>query len=396
MKTLLFLTFLSALLLTAVGCGPDWAFKKAEKARTQEAFEQFISKYPESELVERAQYRLAELDYWTEVESTLTRVPYEAYLDSFPDGLFLKEAAALQQEVIDFEAARGEDLIESYSDFEMKYQTSMFADSIAQRLEVLRPAAKGYEIVKAETNLDALRAYVNEHHGNGYGKLIIARLDSIAIQLAEAEVLAKEMYDGLPDELSSLISYIEANSEVENIRLAKQAYEDILVEQIKYAGPGNRFVIQDIAIPIKPGWEGYRYSIRSGADTQTTKLSFSVEGGNCSTSSSQARIIIYTDYPSDLIPLTLPPFNETMGCTGSARGNDIVIADGIVWRFVSDLSTGIHPNYRIYGDPNDPISFYLMHNVGLIHIHGRGSIETEEGKILFSNLQTDLGDDSAL
>ena len=153
------------------------------ETRSREAFQRVIDQFPASEFVELARSRMAELDYWAEAESSLTCDPYDIYLESYPDGLFLEEASVLKQQVMDYEEAREDDLLETYAIFEAKYPESMFADSIAQRIVVLQPAAGSYEVMKTETNTDALQAYLEEFGSTGYGKLVQARLDSLTFPL---------------------------------------------------------------------------------------------------------------------------------------------------------------------------------------------------------------------
>ncbi len=390
MKKYFFLSVILCLILSNCA-SPEKKFRKAEKLRSKKAFEEFINDYPESELVERAKKRIVELTFWEQISSGLKEKPYQTYIDSFPGGLYIAEAQDRIREIRDFKKVREKDIIDSYTNFLGVHRDGILADSAKKRIEYLKPAQEKFRMIKSDTSIIALKAYINKFRDTGYGKLIGLRLDSLTLVLAESKILNNRKYRNLPDNFDSLVSYIKANPNAKNIKLAKQAFEDILIEQIKITGPGYRFIINDI--PVNSRVKGYRYSMRlRGRPLKTTLYlgtaspSFSITG---TIKFDSIREIIFTDYPDDKIPLMLPEYFPSiiLECTGrgptSIMDPDLHYSNDSVWRFYGEVHA--IKNYTFKGNPDDPLSFYLMENKGAVFLHGKGSVVKGDSIMIFSN-----------
>lgn len=173
-------------------------FQKAEEQRSQELFEEFINKYPESELVDSAMSRIAEIKFWEKIGSSFNSEPYEIYIDSFNNGLYLYEAQNLIMEIQDFIHTREMDIIDAYNSFSEKYSESIFMDSINDRINYLLPANNRFQSMKLDTTIIALQAFVVEFHNTGYGKLIQSHLDTI---LKDRRIEWGDEYFEIKDEL---------------------------------------------------------------------------------------------------------------------------------------------------------------------------------------------------
>ncbi len=180
--------WLPILLLCSAGCSsPESVFQTAEKAPSMPTYQKFITDYPESGLAEKARQRIADIDAWGKILSSQTIPPYEMYLKDFPDGLYRSRAEARIQEINDFDAARQKDISEEYRSFQNKYPGSLFAQEAAKRLSELRTAERRYQIIKWETNEDAIRIYMEEFHNTGYAALLKPVLDAAMRSGAEAQ-----------------------------------------------------------------------------------------------------------------------------------------------------------------------------------------------------------------
>lgn len=83
-------------LLAAAGCSRERQhWKSAEAADTIEAYDAFIQRHPDSELVTQARARVAQLSEeqdWQRASSTDTAASYQAFLVAHPDGKWAQEA----------------------------------------------------------------------------------------------------------------------------------------------------------------------------------------------------------------------------------------------------------------------------------------------------------------
>jgi hypothetical protein len=97
-------------------------------------------------------------------------------------------------------------------------------------------------------DFDSLKAFLQRFPSTGYSRSLQPRLDLLALERAEPAVLNNGAYKNLPDTLVSLTAYIAANPNASDAKLARQAREDVAVEQIRLAGAANRFVLPEVPV----------------------------------------------------------------------------------------------------------------------------------------------------
>ncbi|MEZ4994620.1 MAG: hypothetical protein R2824_29640 [Saprospiraceae bacterium] len=377
-------------LILLLGCGPEKEFQKAEETRSIEAFQAFIKRYPEHDLSQTAHMRIHEINSWFRIDSSFAETDYQLYLDSFPSSLFFNE---VEERLVDLEFFRyisGIDLIEKYQLYKDSISSSFIVDSIHSRIEELAPAYESYILLNKDTNITALQTFLKQFPNNGYSRLMEVNLDSIAIIKAIERVFSKRIYKDLPNNVDSLTELISTQAKNQKVRFAKQALEDVIIERIRITGSLDRFVIPGIKVVSKGSWNNFRYSIRSIKSPRTvitkintTSQSFSMD---LSASSVAKEAMVYTDYPSDGIPIHLPEIYPNMIFNGKGEAPLALInmVHEHVWRFSGKVE--ISDSLIISGFPDDPISFLLIENVGPIYIHGKGTVEQSNGVVLYSNI----------
>ncbi|RKZ60276.1 MAG: hypothetical protein DRR08_11745 [Candidatus Parabeggiatoa sp. nov. 2] len=179
-KTLAFIYFFSLILMVTSCANPEQSFQKAEQLRAKEAYTQFINDFPESKWVKKAEQRIAEIDFWQTIKASQTRDDYEGYITSFSDGIFHKEAQSQILEIKEFNVARNKDILAHYQKYLEKYPQGLFAQEATKRSAELVPADIGYQIIKSETNTEALKAYAKEFQDTGYSQLIKNYLQNLS------------------------------------------------------------------------------------------------------------------------------------------------------------------------------------------------------------------------
>jgi len=179
-KILSFIYFFSLILMVAGCANPEQSFQKAEQLRAKEAYTQFINDFPESKWVKKAEQRIAEIELWQTIEASQTLEDYEAYITSFSDGIFHKEAQSRMLDIKKFKAARDKDILAHYQNYLGNYPQGLFAQEATKRSAELVPADIGYQIIKSETNTEALKAYAKEFKDTGYSQLIKNYLQNLS------------------------------------------------------------------------------------------------------------------------------------------------------------------------------------------------------------------------
>lgn len=148
---------------------------------------------------------------------------------------------------------------------------------------------------------------------------------------------------------------------------ALKAIEDEIIAVIEGEPMGNRFVIE--GIDINSDTRGGRFQVVPV------------------TTSGRGPVLLTTTYPDDSFPIQ-SPFGVAFG-TGSEIVNGLTplhFAHGTVWRIagrVERLLSGPQ-EYVIDGDEDDPLSFYLFQGRGAVYLHGRGTVETADGEVIFA------------
>ena len=183
-------------ILILMGCNsPEKSFNRALESRSIEDFQKVIDNYPESEFSQQAEGKIGEINFWSEIDSSLLEKNYLSYLDSFPDGLFLTEANSFLELITAYKKARKEDFIESYTAFQEKYPNSLYQDSINQRLPILESALIGYQRLKDNDDIASLESYIKEFAGTGYSKALQAKADSLTIYQYIEQLSSKDVIE---------------------------------------------------------------------------------------------------------------------------------------------------------------------------------------------------------
>ena len=154
----------------------------------------------------------------------------------------------------------------------------------------------------------------------------------------------------------------------------QKAIEDRIIQEIVAGDLGTRFVIE--GIEINADVEGGRFRVAP-----------TYEGGG--------QFFLSTVYPDDSFPLER---QFPRGSVFYARGSEIMnglglqhvhYADGTVWRLSGTMThllsrdDGPLQGYVVQGDRESPLSFFLLQGTGAVYLHGRGSIKTADGEVIF-------------
>lgn len=183
---------------------PEQSFQEAEQLRSKEAYAQFINDFPKSKWVKKAEQRIAEINFWQTIKTSQAVDDYEKYISSFPDGLFHKEAQSQMLDIKKFQVARDKDLLDHYQNYLHHYPQGLFVQEATTRSAELKAADIGYQVIKSETNLEALKAYAKEFQDTGYSQLINKHIENLltdtpAFQQAEKSRSKKAYQQFLKD-----------------------------------------------------------------------------------------------------------------------------------------------------------------------------------------------------
>jgi len=163
--------------------------------------------------------------------------------------------------------------------------------------------------------------------------------------------------------------------------ISKQAFEDIQIQIIKSIGISDRIILSEI--PVNSIERGCRYTLEAIKNSSLLLMS--------------------TDYPCDTLPVKgiwsslegVRPRGEhvslVIGAPYLSGGIDVRLSSldakihntrGTVWRFKGMFQ--YFNGYTINGSYNDPLSFYLVENIGAVYLHGKGTVKNKNGKIILN------------
>ncbi len=153
-------------------------WKAAERINTIEAYEEFLSIYPEGELADRSRLKLEGL-YFQGAKNTDTIEAYKNFLKLYPEGMHAKEARA-RLELLNFLKVERTNTIEAYESFLKLYPEGTLANKARAKLELL-------EFQKAE-KINSILSY--EYFLSRYSKGELAdrtrvRLEALYFQRAK-------------------------------------------------------------------------------------------------------------------------------------------------------------------------------------------------------------------
>ena len=136
----------SLLLLLVTACdNPDKAWELAEREDTNQAYLEFLAKYPQGELADRARARMAalrEIRAWDRAQFR-DRIPnYQRFVEDYPDSEFVEPAQARIGELerdAEWRGVRAADSIEVLESFLERYPDAPQAEEARQLIVALTP-----------------------------------------------------------------------------------------------------------------------------------------------------------------------------------------------------------------------------------------------------------------
>ena len=123
----------------------DW--ESAEKLNTIEAYNEFLSKHPQSKFVETARQKIDGLT-WDRTVKDGTIEAYQEFLSEYPQSKFVETARQKMEELI-WNKASKENTIEAYQRFLNEHPQNKFADSAKEKIEQI----KKLEELKKKSNV---------------------------------------------------------------------------------------------------------------------------------------------------------------------------------------------------------------------------------------------------
>ncbi len=139
-RKLLLIMILFSVLFLFIGCA-DVAYKKAIDTNSIEAYNQFISKYPDSEFAPQAKERSEEL-YWQQMKKQNLIISYESYLEKYPSGKYAKAAEVKIEDVV-WDSSKTN---QNYEEYLQRYPAGKYAKEGKKRIEeivFIRDVKKG-------------------------------------------------------------------------------------------------------------------------------------------------------------------------------------------------------------------------------------------------------------
>jgi len=436
-------------------------WEKINESKTTDLYKDFIKLFPNGLLISDANNRIQMINDYEEAKSTDIVKSYKNFLVKHPTSFF---SESIEKRLIELKLAdkdfkyltKGDDTKELIN-FLKKFHDTGYASLIKERLEKLsiekynvllsennanilnlylkefegtegsklmrsrldKMALEEFLTIKEETSIDILKSFISKYPDTKQANLIQLKLDGLVVSQIEKTILKQKKYKRLPKTYEALNKYIDKNSTAGNIKLAKQALEDILIEKLKTAGHSSIFKLPQFYVKNRYKYDGYRYrySICTLSKKEILKGHLNSRNGSIQTSgmitlrASKGELKLFTEYPDDSIPYNDPTipyddpshkkysmnnfssfggfyYSKNYGATmltGSTHSSPMEAYNDIVWRFHGNVKLG--KNYIVYGEPNDPLSFYLMKYIGVVYLCGKGKV-IKDGKTIFSKQAT--------
>lgn len=231
---------------------------------------------------------------WQKASSEDTLSAYEEFLKTYPEGEFTAQAKKSIAE-ISYKEAKETDTVTAYEDFLKKFPDSTFLNEVNKRIEYLRTAESEFMQVNKNS---------------------IVELESFLKKYKTGRVVLQ----------------------------AKEAVENIKIEEIQKQGVGSRFHISEILPQGNVGAE----------------CSFTIIGSD----SDPTLVLVSTEYPKDI---SIYPFRFD------------ALKAGSVLRFKKKV---FREGYTFEGDENEPLSFILLPEFGLVYLTGKGKVTLKDGKTI--------------
>ena len=398
-------------------------YEETKSTDIVKSYQSFLEKHPTSIFSYSIEKRLKELKdadkEFQLIEKVINTELLKNYLTKFYDTGYIK----LLKERLDKRSVERYDILLSENNTKIlniylkEFEGTEGFKLMRSRLDKM--ALEEFQTIQDKTSIDILKTYISKYPNTKQANTIQVKLDELILSQTEKKILNKKKYKRLPKTYEDLNKYIDKNITANNIKLAKQALEDILIEKLKISNHAHLFKLPQYYVKNRFKYDGhrYRYSICTLSKKETLKGQLNSRNASIQTNgtiilrASQGELKLFTEYPDDSIPYydpTIPyddpshiknsmysfssfggfnyskNFGATM-LTGSTHSSPMEAYNDIVWRFHGNVKLG--KNYIVYGEPNDPLSFYLMKFVGVVYLYGKGKV-IKDGKTIFSKQAT--------
>jgi outer membrane protein assembly factor BamD (BamD/ComL family) len=197
------LIFVLTMLISISAFSQEKQFFKTCKKNTVESYEKFISKFPDSEYTELAEFKKAEL-----VNSSLS---FEYFLKKYPDGEFSKEAMS-KLCTIEYLKIENSESIESFKDYLKQFSDCQDNNKKAETKLI----ALEYKKALSENTIDALESFLITYPKNDYSIQTKKRIEELEFEIAKKE-----------NSIIALNSFIEKYPEGNYCNEAKKLIEKI-------------------------------------------------------------------------------------------------------------------------------------------------------------------------
>jgi hypothetical protein len=222
----------AGVLAATVACNrAERAFERARASRSEDALRAFTEEYASSPLVDAARAHLEDVRQWNSAAEQVSREAFHRYLESYPDGLFAAEA----REGLVYAGATVQDVQTAYDGFLELHPDGFFGERARARREALSATAAAYRDLEKSTDVVALRRFIDEHAATGYARAAEERLSRLATEHAEAALLGRDPYRGLPDRLDGLDAFLRETAPGQRRRAAEEARVRVLLERARFA-----------------------------------------------------------------------------------------------------------------------------------------------------------------
>lgn len=162
------------------GCATtEGRWKKAESLNTIEAYEEFLTKYPQGKFANEARTKIEEL-YFKRAIATNTVAGYEEFLKRYPQGKYVNEAHSRIEELY-FERAKATNTIEGYEGFIKRYPQGEHAEKARLQIEELY-----FERAKAQNTIQGYEEFLGRYPQGKFAAEVRLQLEELYFEQAEA------------------------------------------------------------------------------------------------------------------------------------------------------------------------------------------------------------------
>lgn len=158
----------------------QWDWKKAQKIDTQEAYQEFLQKHPQSEYEEAAQKAIENLE-WEETSQVATIEAYKSFLSRYPQSEYRETAKnALHQ--LEWKRAETMNTIQEYKLFLAKYPQSEYKGIAETSIETLE-----WKSTQTLATIEAYEKFLENYPHSNYRTTAQQHLETL--EWKEAQII---------------------------------------------------------------------------------------------------------------------------------------------------------------------------------------------------------------